>query len=56
VYIKYDGAGAGSPAPGNLGAPPPCTGSYDKVSDTVSSQGCTSRRFDQIDYIYDGID
>ena len=54
VYIQYDGSGAGAPAPASLGTPPPCTGSWDRGSDTVTAGSCSSRRFDQVDYCLDG--
>ena len=53
VYIRYNGAGAGATAPASFGAPPSCTGIYDKASDTVMPGSCTTRRFDKVDYVFD---
>ncbi len=53
VYIKNDGSNAGKQAqPLGLGAPPACTGSYDKSSDTVTPGACLTRGFDLVEYIY----
>jgi hypothetical protein len=54
VYVKNDGTNAGKQASqvAGLGAPPACTGSYDKSSDTVTPGTCRTRRFDLVNYIY----
>jgi hypothetical protein len=54
VYIQYNGNGAGQPAPASLGTPPPCTGSWDRASNTVTAGSCTARRFDKVEYCLDG--
>jgi hypothetical protein len=51
IYVKYDGAGAGQKAGAGLGAPPACTGSYDKSADTVTAGTCKTRRFGTVDWI-----
>jgi len=51
IYIRYGGTGAGATAPANFGAPPACTGSYDKNSDTVTPGACSTRRFGSVTYI-----
>jgi hypothetical protein len=50
IYIKYDGNGSG-PGSRGPGTAPPCTGVYDKATDTVMNGSCTTRRFDTVDFV-----
>jgi hypothetical protein len=46
VYVDYTFAGAPGTANGP-GTPPACTGTYDRVANTVSNGPCRTRRFDR---------
>jgi hypothetical protein len=46
VYIQYAGtAGFCAAPPASAGPPPPCTGIYDRASNTVSAGACQTRKF-----------
>jgi hypothetical protein len=53
VYIDHTGANARKQAQQvGLGAPPACTGTYDKNANSVAPGSCRTRRFDRVNYIY----
>jgi hypothetical protein len=48
VWVDYkyqDPANWCDMPPANAGAPPSCTGTYDKATDTLTAKACTSRKF-----------
>jgi len=53
VYIDPTGANAGKQAQSvGLGAPPSCTGTYDKNTDMVTPGTCRTRGFDVVNFIF----
>jgi hypothetical protein len=55
VFIRYDGTDARKRAStSGYGAPPACTGTYDKTTNMVMPGTCKTRRYATVDYILKG--